>query len=190
MNATATLTNRETEVAELFAWGAAKKDISRILFISERTVENHARSIFDKIGCGKVNELSAWWFCTRFGISFDLSPFKRSIIASCMLVLVIFQIAIRCDVLRTYRSKNVTSSIRYIQVAQQGGDIARNARMELEVKTGKPYLTPQCKRWHYVERKRRFYKKKIRNKERCSRVKSKFKEVDSFFEVYPCAIAH
>ena len=30
----------------------------------------------------------------------------------------------------------------HIQVAQQGGEIARNARMELEAKTGKPVISP------------------------------------------------
>ena len=77
MNTAVSLTQRETEVAEYFAWGAAKKEIADYLSISERTVENHARNIFYKVGCGKVNELSAWWFCTRFNISFDLSPIKK-----------------------------------------------------------------------------------------------------------------
>jgi DNA-binding CsgD family transcriptional regulator len=74
-----TLTRRESEVAELFAWGASKKEVAERLYISERTVENHARTIYDKTGCSKVNELSAWWFCTHFNISFDFSPLKRVI---------------------------------------------------------------------------------------------------------------
>jgi DNA-binding CsgD family transcriptional regulator len=82
MNAVAKLTKRESEIAELFAWGAAKKDVAGRLFISEHTVENHSRAIYEKVGCGKVNELSAWWFCTRFNISFDLSPLKRTIVTS------------------------------------------------------------------------------------------------------------
>ena len=65
----AELTKRESEIAELFAWGASKKDIANRLYISERTVENHTRNIYDKTGCSKVNELSAWWFCTKFHIS-------------------------------------------------------------------------------------------------------------------------
>lgn len=79
MNEFAELTKRESEIAELFAWGASKKDIATRLYISERTVENHTRNIYEKVGCSKVNELSAWWFCTNFHISFDLSPFKRNV---------------------------------------------------------------------------------------------------------------
>ena len=89
MNTAVKLTKRESEIAELFAWGASKKDIANRLFISERTVENHARNIYGKTGCGKVNELSAWWFCTTFHISFDLSPLKRRIIAWCMIAILI-----------------------------------------------------------------------------------------------------
>ena len=87
-----TLTKRESEIAELFAWGASKKDIANRLFISERTVENHTRNIYEKTGCSKVNELSAWWFCKTFHISFDLSPLKRNAIAWVMLLLMIPQI--------------------------------------------------------------------------------------------------
>jgi DNA-binding CsgD family transcriptional regulator len=88
----ANLTKRESEIAELFAWGASKKDVASRLFISERTVENHTRNIYEKTGCSKVNELSAWWFCTKFHISFDLSPLKRKTISIILLVLIIPQI--------------------------------------------------------------------------------------------------
>lgn len=109
MNATATLTKRESEVAELIAWGASKKDIAHKLFISERTAENHARSIYEKTGVTKVNELSAWWFCTRFKISFDLSPFKRAFIAvSLLLILIPRELSHDDDsVMRTRRGKRV-----------------------------------------------------------------------------------
>jgi DNA-binding CsgD family transcriptional regulator len=104
MNANATLTKREAQVAELFAWGAAKKDVANRLFISEHTVENHARAIYEKIGCGKVNELSAWWFCTRFNISFDLSPLRRAIIAGAMLFAFLpYNIAGQIKIERYYR---------------------------------------------------------------------------------------
>lgn len=88
----AELTKRESEIAELFAWGASKKDVANRLFISERTVENHARNIYSKIGCQKINELCAWWFCTTFHISFDLSPLKRKTFAYFMLLILTPQI--------------------------------------------------------------------------------------------------
>ena len=110
------LTKREYEIAELFAWGASKKDVAKRLFISERTVENHTRNIYEKTGCSKVNELSAWWFCKTFHISFELSPFKRNAITMVMIMLMIPQImdfdnmAIRtrtnsCRVVRVVRAR-------------------------------------------------------------------------------------
>lgn len=89
MNATATLTKRETEIAELIAWGATKKEIANKLFLSERTIENHTRNIYEKTGVTKVNELSAWWFCRSFRISFDLSPIKRVVISLVMLLIIV-----------------------------------------------------------------------------------------------------
>lgn len=96
MNGSAKLTRRETEIAELFAWGASKKEVADRLYVSERTVENHARNIYRKTGCGKVNELAAWWFCTRFHISFDLSPLKRKAGALLLAALLVPQ-AMRWD---------------------------------------------------------------------------------------------
>ena len=87
MKANATLTPREAEVAELLAWGAAKKEVADKLNMSTRTVENTARNIYGKIGIQKATELCVWWFCTRCGVSFDLSPIKRSIIAVFLLVI-------------------------------------------------------------------------------------------------------
>lgn len=74
----AQLTKRETEVAELLAWGAAKKEVAEKLFISTRTVENEARSIYAKIGIQKATELCVWWFCTKCGVPVSLDPLKRA----------------------------------------------------------------------------------------------------------------
>lgn len=103
MNQTAKLTPRETQVAELLAWGAAKKEVADKLFISTRTVENTARSIYEKVGVGKANELSAWWFCTKFKISFDLSPLKRGVIAMFFLSVISFMEIYAQDSTTLYR---------------------------------------------------------------------------------------
>ncbi|WP_346713339.1 helix-turn-helix transcriptional regulator [Mediterranea massiliensis] len=79
------LTVRESEVAERIAWGASQKEVATELGISRYTVDNILRKVYDKLHIGKINELSAWWFCTTFGISFDLSPLKRAIGACCLL---------------------------------------------------------------------------------------------------------
>lgn len=90
MKLNATLTKRERDITELLAWGASKKEVAFHLFISERTVENHTRNIYEKTGCNKVNELSAWWFCSRFHIPITLSPLTRKIVASIILAVYIF----------------------------------------------------------------------------------------------------
>lgn len=105
------LTKRESEIAELFAWGASKKDIANRLYISERTVENHARNIYDKTGCTKVNELSAWWFCTTFHISFDLSPLKQKVMAMFLLVLLIPQLWSNDNMIMARNARATTTRI-------------------------------------------------------------------------------
>ncbi|WP_352423457.1 helix-turn-helix transcriptional regulator [Proteiniphilum sp.] len=90
MKLNAQLTRRERDITELLAWGASKKEVANHLFISERTVENHTRNIYEKTGCSKVNELSAWWFCFRFRIPLSLSPLGRKIVAVVVLATYIF----------------------------------------------------------------------------------------------------
>ena len=81
---TAPLSGREYQVAELIAWGAAKKEVPALLrklyggaLISVHTVENITRSIYAKIHLNKANELSAWWFCRYCGVDSSLSPLKK-----------------------------------------------------------------------------------------------------------------
>lgn len=87
MEATIKLTRRESQIAERIAWGSAQKEVASDLGISRRTVDNILRKIYAKLKIGKINELSAWWFCTNFNISFDLSPLTRQITASIFLLL-------------------------------------------------------------------------------------------------------
>lgn len=89
MNRNAELTEREGQIAERIAWGASLKEVAHALHIAYKTVDNTRRKIFEKTGCSKINELSAWWFCTHYGISFDLSPMARSAVASFLLLIFI-----------------------------------------------------------------------------------------------------
>ena len=95
------LSRREYQVAELIAWGAAKKEIPDFLrklyggaTISVHTVENITRNIYAKIHLNKANELSAWWFCRYYGVDSSLSPLKKirnTLIALFFLILMIPQ---------------------------------------------------------------------------------------------------
>jgi NarL family two-component system response regulator LiaR len=61
------LSEREMEVLKVAAQGMSNKDIGGALFISERTVQAHMRSIFNKLGVGSRSEailygLKKGWF--------------------------------------------------------------------------------------------------------------------------------
>jgi NarL family two-component system response regulator LiaR len=61
------LSEREMEVLKIAAKGMSNKDIGDKLFISERTVQAHMRSIFNKLGVGSRSEailygLKRGWF--------------------------------------------------------------------------------------------------------------------------------
>ena len=60
------LSPRENQVAELIAAGRSNKQIGTQLFLSERTVENHVRSILDKLGFSSRTQVAAW-FATHHG---------------------------------------------------------------------------------------------------------------------------
>lgn len=113
MDVLAQLTRREYEIAELLAWGASKKEVAEHLFISVRTVENHTRNIFEKLGCNSVNELSALWFCNTYHISMSLSPRKCKLMAILMFVLIAPQlIHIDNDIVRVFRNKTAAKTCR------------------------------------------------------------------------------
>lgn len=108
----ALLSKRETQVAELLAWGASKKEVASKLFVSTRTVENTARNIYAKLGIQKATELCVWWFCTKCGVPVSLDPLKRAFTA----VLLLFGIA----------SKRTDRKRRFVQNRQGQTDSTGN----------------------------------------------------------------
>lgn len=90
MNTSVTLGTKEKKILERVAWGASYKEVASFFKISVNTVDNTLRHIKTKIGLSKVAELSAWWFCTNYNISFDLSPIAQKNIATLFLGLFVF----------------------------------------------------------------------------------------------------
>ena len=54
------LAKREADVARLVADGLTNKQIGARLFISERTVDSHVRSILNKLGFSSRAQIAAW----------------------------------------------------------------------------------------------------------------------------------
>lgn len=113
MKLNAKLTKRETEIAELLAWGAAKKEVADKLFISQRTVDATARNIYEKVGIQKATELCVWWFCTKCGVPVSLDPLKRAGIAIILLLVFIpRELSGNGDVFRVGRGRRSLTEIR------------------------------------------------------------------------------
>jgi DNA-binding CsgD family transcriptional regulator len=56
----APLAKREVDVARLVAEGLSNKQIGARLFISERTVDSHVRSILNKLGFNSRAQIASW----------------------------------------------------------------------------------------------------------------------------------
>ena len=116
-----TLTQREEQVAELIAWGAAYKEVPQLLQkkyggkeISVNTVKRIVETVFSKLYIGKANELSAWWFCNRLGVDSSLSPLKdvkRTIYSILFLVIITPQI-LAADLEQATRTNRTTRTER------------------------------------------------------------------------------
>ena len=113
MNLNAELSKREAQVAELLAWGAAKKEVADKLFISTRTVENTARNIYAKTGVQKATELCVWWFCTKCGVPISKDPLKRTFGAVILLcILIPRELSGNGDLFRIGRIRSSRTEIR------------------------------------------------------------------------------
>lgn len=118
MNLNVTLTKRQKQFIELIAWGASYKEVADFCRVARSTVDNTLREAKERIGLSKVAELSAWWFCTNYNISFDLSPIaKRYIATVCVCLFVFGEIVITsdatCIIRRTRRTRTEYRARRY-----------------------------------------------------------------------------
>ena len=73
------LTPTECRITEMNAKGLSKKQIAYDLKISVRTVENHYRSIFEKVDIHKATELVTFYFQKVYRVPFDMSPLRKGI---------------------------------------------------------------------------------------------------------------
>jgi len=59
------LSRREMQVASLIAEGTTNAQVASRLFISERTVESHLASIFNKLGVDSRLQVARWFATTH-----------------------------------------------------------------------------------------------------------------------------
>jgi len=85
------LSPRQEQISGLISCGMAKKEIADCLRISEHTVDNTLRAVYDKTGLGKINELTGWWLTRRFQIAIDFNELKKQIIAMSFLAFICLQ---------------------------------------------------------------------------------------------------
>jgi DNA-binding CsgD family transcriptional regulator len=109
----------EKKVAELYAWGATKKEIANILHKSYYTIDNQIRNLFRKTGTRKDTEFSAWFFCTRFNITMSLSPFAKGIVAAFFLAIIGYGIVLDNNQVRCRVSRARISRIELVRTARR-----------------------------------------------------------------------
>jgi DNA-binding NarL/FixJ family response regulator len=59
--ASARLTRREWEIAELVAEGLSNREIAERLVLSERTAQNHVQHILTKLGLPNRGQIALWF---------------------------------------------------------------------------------------------------------------------------------
>ena len=102
----------EQEITELYSCGLTKKEIAALRGRSIYTVDNQLRNVFAKTKTRKDTELAAWYFCTRYGITFDLPEQVKRILAICLLALVGLNIVTEVAVIRNFRTSKTARSAR------------------------------------------------------------------------------
>jgi hypothetical protein len=103
------------DVADLYAWGNTKKEIAMKRGKSFYTIDQQVRTLFEKAGVRKDTEFTAWYFCSRFCISFDLSPLKKTIISACFLALFSITFLHETDCFRVRASRSFRTSQRNLR---------------------------------------------------------------------------
>lgn len=75
------LTRRQEQISGLISCGMAKKEVANSLHISTFTVDNTLRSVYDKTGLGKTNELTGWWINRHYELQIDFPELKKEILS-------------------------------------------------------------------------------------------------------------
>jgi DNA-binding NarL/FixJ family response regulator len=78
------LSARESEIMSLIADGNTNGEIASSLFLAEKTVKNHVRSIYSKLGVGNRSAAIAHWLGSRAAFHVLAAQWKRRHILGAM----------------------------------------------------------------------------------------------------------
>lgn len=115
------LTPRETEIANLLAFGWEKKEIAELLYISVNTVTNIVANVYEKIGVRNVGELSSWWCCRLCPQLEEYKPKvsrnRKSKIAALLLLILVCsnELLVGSDMIRVRVTRTTSAKSRRVK---------------------------------------------------------------------------
>lgn len=121
MRLNAGLTQRESQIAELLAWGGARKEVADRLNITVKTVEVTTQNLYRKIGIQKATELSVWWFVTRMNVPISMDPWKKTLV-SCMFLLIIMPYELGLTSMDAARTRTNTTRVETVRTTRTRKD--------------------------------------------------------------------
>jgi DNA-binding CsgD family transcriptional regulator len=100
------LTRRENQVLSLTAIGFSADEVGDALFISRETARKTICNMKIKLRLSKVSELTAYYWCEAFGVSFEEK--RKQVLSAVLAVSILFTISH----LSSFRHRRVYSARR------------------------------------------------------------------------------
>lgn len=77
------------EVTEAMVYAGCVKNASSMLHISDKTVQQHLKNIYSKLGIHSAGELVRWWMCQHYGLHMEVpAKWAKRIALVCLLLMI------------------------------------------------------------------------------------------------------
>lgn len=108
------LSTREEEILQLHSIGLTPDEIADKLYRSRETIRKTICNIKIKLNLQKASELTAYYWCKFFGVSFEEQ--KKSILSACVCLLVLFTLSIDSFDKRRFRIRSRKECAEYVVI--------------------------------------------------------------------------